>query len=105
MLVNGEKIDIIENENDKNIIFNEMINERSSRVKLCSDREAESGAKRYMKKLGAVGCREFLLKVMYYLPYDIRENILEAATKPWVRTPAHYFTYSAKRELTRRGID
>ena len=58
-----------------------------------------------MKKLEANGCREFLLKVMYYLPYDIRENILEAATKPWVKMPAHYFTYSAKRELAKRGID
>jgi len=72
--------------------------------KLCSDAEAESGAERYIRLLNAPECRLFFLKVMYHLPYDTREQILEAATKPWVKIPKKYFTYSAKRELARFGF-
>ena len=55
------------------------------REKLCSDNEAESGAERYIRLLNAPECREFFLKVMYHLPYEVRERILEAATRPWVK--------------------
>lgn len=107
MLVNGEKLHINENEKDieysfkRNIIFNDR---GISKAKLCSDQEAESGADRYIKLLKAPECREFFYKVMYHLPYEVRERILEAATKEWIKTPKKYFTYCAKKELTRLGF-
>lgn len=109
MLVNGEKLNInenvIENSFKRNFIINDHSNDYRSRVKLCSDREAEDGAERYIRKLNAPGCRDFFIKVMYYLPYDDREKILESATKKWVKKPAHYFTFCAKKELLKRGIE
>ena len=107
MLVNGEKKPI--NENEKDIerflkrTFN-FIDKGSSKAKLCSDKEAESGAERYIGLLHAPECREFFLKVMYHLPYDTRERVLESSTKPWVKAPKKYFTYCAKRELAKLGF-
>lgn len=109
MSVNGEakRINEIENENDiecflkRNIIFNDI---GSRKAKLCSDKEAESGAKRYIRLLDAPECREFFLKVMYHLPYEERERILEASRKPWIKTPKKFFTYCAKRELVKLGF-
>lgn len=107
MLVNGEKLHINENDKDieyflkENINFNDISSKKS---KLCSDKEAESGAERYIKLLDAPECREFFLKVMYHLPYEDRERILEASRKKWIRTPKKYFTYCAKKELSRLGF-
>lgn len=115
MLVNGEKVTVIdnetENENEK-VNVNEgsfkrrfrVNNKKTRKAKLCSDAEAESGAERYIQILNAPECREFFLKVMYHLPYDTREHILEKATRTGVGSPAHYFTYCAKRELTLLGF-
>lgn len=100
MLINGEKANINDIEKDKS--FN--INDNDRRIKLCSDIEAESGAERYIKKLNAPGCREFFIKVMYYLPYDIREGLLESALRPHIKVKSHYFTFCAKKELLKRGI-
>lgn len=109
MLVNGEKMHINENENEtdskNNIFFESNVNDRKyRRAKLCSDNEAESGAERYIRLLKAPDCREFFLKVMYHLPYDTREYLLNKALKAGVEKPAHYFTYCAKRELVRLGF-
>ena len=106
MLVNGKKITINENEKDNGSSLKRNFNfiERgSSRAKLCSDKEAESGAERYIRLLGAPECREFFLKVMYHLPYDTREKLLECANKPWIKSPKKYFTYCAKREMALLG--
>lgn len=73
------------------------------RAKLCSDKEAESGADRYVRLLEAPECWKFFLKVMYHLPYDTREALLVAATKEGIDSPKRYFTYSAKRELEKLG--
>lgn len=105
MLVNGEKMHINEKDNENSLKRNFNFNDRgSSKSKLCSDSEAESGASRYIKLLNAPECREFFLKVMYHLPYEDRERILEAAKKPWIKTPKKYFTYCAKKELVRLGF-
>ena len=101
MLVNGEK-HIIDNESFLKKTSMSLILTR--KAKLCSDKEAESGAERYVRLLNAPECRSFFLKVMYHLPYDNRERILEAATKPWVKTPKKYFTYCAKKELVNLGF-
>lgn len=105
MLVNGEKARINEKDIESflsgNFNFNEL---GTSKAKLCSDKEAESGAKRYIKLLNAPECREFFLKVMYHLPYENRERILEASKRPWVKAPKKFFTYCAKRELARFGF-
>ena len=102
MLVNGEKIDVNDNERFSERKSND--NERVSKAKLCSDREAESGAERYIRILRAPECRKFFLKVMYHLPYDIRESILESSTRPWVRESKKFFTYCAKKELAKLGF-
>ena len=73
------------------------------RAKLCSDKEAESGADRYVRLLEAPECWKFFLKVMYHLPYDIREDLLAAATREGIKCPKKYFTYSARRELEKLG--
>lgn len=104
MLVNGEK-----RINDKDIEDflkrNLNINDNgSNKAKLCSDKEAESGAKRYIRLLNAPECRLFFLKVMYHLPYEERERILEASKKPWIKSQKRFFTYCAKRELARLGF-
>lgn len=77
---------------------------RISKAKLCSDKEAESGAERYIKLLNAPECRLFFLKVMYHLPYDTREHILEASIRPGIDIPKKYFTHCAKRELANLGF-
>ena len=101
MLVNGEKrINEKDIENLKRFNF---IESGSNKAKLCSDKEAESGANRYMRLLNAPECREFFLKVMYHLPYEDRERLLESSTKPWIKAPKRYFTYCAKKELTKIG--
>lgn len=74
-----------------------------SKSKLCSDNEAESGAERYERLLNAPECHRFFLKVMYHLPYETRERILEASRKKWVANPKKYFTYSAKKALAKLG--
>lgn len=105
MIVNGEKKRINENDIESFLKRNfNIIDKGSRKAKLCSDNEAESGADRYIKLLKAPECRAFFLKVMYHLPYDDRERILEAATKPWIKTPKNYFTYCAKRELKNLGF-
>lgn len=103
----GDKIRINDKVIDIDCFLKRNINDivYSKKTKLCSDKEAESGADRYIKKLNAPGCRKFFLKVMYYLPYETREGILESATRDWVKSPSHYFTYSAKKELVKRGIN
>ena len=104
---NGEAKRINEIEKDigssflRNFNFNDM---GSNKAKLCSDREAESGAERFINILNAPECREFFLKVMYHLPYETRENLLAAARKPWIKAPKKYFTYCAKRELAKIGF-
>ena len=103
MLVNGERPKaIIDNENVQRQRIND--NDGLKRKKLCSDKEAENGAERYAKKLNTNGCREFFIKVMYYLPYDTRERLLAMATRDEVTAPSHYFTYVAKKELAKLGI-
>lgn len=112
MLINGEKLVI--NDNDKdiessfkknfNVIDNNVNDGQGHKSKLCSDAEAEEGAERYVRLLNAPECREFFLKVMYHLPYDTRERILETAVKPRIKSPARYFTYCAKRELALLGF-
>ena len=95
--------EIIDNED----FLKENLNDNDqlvSKAKLVSNKEAESGADRYVRLLGAPECRLFFLKVMYHLPYDIRERILEASSKSEVRSPKKYFTYSAKRELAKLGL-
>lgn len=107
MLVNGEKPRINEieiNDKDCSLKGTSISMNMVSKAKLCSDKEAESGAERYANLLNAPECRQFFLKVMYHLPYDIRERILEAATKPWIKIPKKYFTYCAKKELTNLGF-
>ena len=105
MLVNGEKIAINEKDIEKFLKRNFNFNDNcSSRAKLCSDKEAESGAERYIRILNAPECREFFLKVMYHLPYEKREKVLEQSIKSWVRSPKKYFTYCAKRELAKLGF-
>jgi hypothetical protein len=107
MLVNGEKYRI--NDNDFNVnedSFKRNLNDNdrlSSKAKLCSDNEAECGAERFVKILRAPECKKFFLKVMYHLPYNTRENILALATRPSIREPKKYFTYCAKKELTKIG--
>lgn len=76
---------------------------KKGKTKLCSNEEAEAGAERYIRLLRAPECREFFLKVMFYLPYPDRERIYEMSTRPKVASPKHYFTYSAKRALAKRG--
>lgn len=71
--------------------------------KLCSDIEAENGATRYEKKLDAPECHRFFLKVMYHLPYNTRESILEASMRKGIKSPKRYFTYSAKKALEKIG--
>ena len=101
MLINGEQLQINDNE-----VYSKINRQCHCRKKkLCSDKEAESGADRYMKLLGATGCREFLIKVMYYLPYETREHILELALRPSVKRRPQYFTYVAKRELVKSGVN
>jgi hypothetical protein len=107
LLVNREKLHINVNDKDIEYLLKENINDNDRkyrRAKLCSDKEAESSAERYIKLLNAPECRNFFLKVMYHLPYESRERILEASKKEGVRTPKKYFTYCAKRELTRLGF-
>ena len=106
MLVNGEKIAINDKDNvNENFLkgnFND--NEKVLRkAKLCSDTEAESGAERFIRILSAPECRKFFLKVMYHLPYDIRENILSMSIRPSIKSPKKYFTYCAKKELAKIG--
>lgn len=84
---------------------NSMINERKKpKSKLVGLTEAEYGADRLVRKLNAPECRQFFCKVMYYLPANQREIILEYATSGAVKSPKHYFTASAKRELLKLGI-
>ena len=106
MLINGEKLDINDfNGNDSFLKRNFNDNDGcSSKAKLCSDKEAESGADRYIGLLNAPECRLFFLKVMYHLPYDVRERVLESALKPGIRSPKKYFTYSARKELEQLGF-
>lgn len=116
MLVNGKKLLINEidkdkdNDNDTIDIERNFFKEISismketRRAKLCSDKEAESGANRYIKLLNAPECKNFFLKVMYHLPYDTRERILESSVRPWITTPKKYFTHCAKRELENLGF-
>lgn len=110
MLINGEKLNITDKDKDKDKdkdsslknIF--VFDKRISKAKLCSDKEAESGAARYARILNAPESLKFFIKVMYHLPYNVREGLLEASTKPKVDTPKRYFLYCAKRELERRGF-
>ena len=82
-----------------------MINDKGrARRKLTSTSEAESGADRLVQKLNAPECRPFFCKVMYYLPAETRERILEYALQGSVASPKKYFTVSAKRELRKIGI-
>jgi hypothetical protein len=104
MLVNGEKLHINDKDNDLKRRVNININDVPRRSKLCSDKEAESGAERYINILDAPECREFFLKVMYHLPYETREKILEYSVKKWIKSPKKYFTYCAKRELSALGF-
>lgn len=106
MLVNGEKvINDIDNENFLKRKFNDNdIDSIVRKTKLCSEKEAESGAERYTRILNAPECRKFFLKTMYHLPYEVREKILESSTKPKVASPKKYFTYCAKRELAKLGF-
>ncbi|MBR3139043.1 hypothetical protein IKG38_03505 [Candidatus Saccharibacteria bacterium] len=105
MLVNGEKLHINDNDKDIEYFLKENININDvRRSKLCSDKEAESGAERYIKLLNAPECRNFFLKVMYHLPYEDRERILEASRKKGIKVPKKYFTYCAKRELIKLGF-
>lgn len=94
--------------------INEMINETFSKrkfndhcslksMRLCSDAEAEAGADRLIEKLDAPECRLFFIKVMYYIPYDERERLLNIAVRPCIKSPKKYFTFSAKRALARLG--
>lgn len=85
--------------NDRFLKKSSMINEK----KLCSEAEAEAGAERYIRRLNAPECRKFFLKVMYWLPYDDRERILEASTRAHIAAPKHYFTHCARLELAKRG--
>lgn len=107
MLVNGERCHIIDNsfnDNENSLKRNFNDNERVfSKAKLCSDNEAENGAERYIRILDAPECKKFFLKVMYHLPYNIRENLLSLATRPSIKTPKKYFTYCAKKELSKIG--
>lgn len=103
----GEARRINDNDIDKDVFFRKLsmtMIRGDSRTKLCSDKEAESGAERYARLLNAPECQKFFYKVMYYLPYEVRERLLEASTKPTVKVPKRYFTYSAKRELAKRGF-
>lgn len=90
------------NDNERFLKKSSMINDINER-KMCSEAEAEAGAQRYIRKLGAPECRLFFLKVMYWLPYNDRERLLEAATRPNVRSPKRYFTFCAKRALAKYG--
>lgn len=89
------------NVNDKRRIKESMTMIRKR--KLCSDIEAESGAERLEKLLEAPECRRFFIKVMYYLPYDERERILESAIRPGITSPKKYFTHSARKALEKAG--
>ena len=106
MLVNGEKPTINVNDSFNNYYNKDNDNDykRLRKSKLCSDKEAESGAERYIKLLNAPECRLFFLKVMYHLPYDTRERILESAKRKEVEHPKRFFTYCAKRELAKLGF-
>lgn len=100
MRVNGNPI------NDNESFFKRNFNDNDSmrrKAKLCSDTEAESGAERYIRTLNAPECREFFIKVMYYLPYEIRERLLSMAVRPSVQCSKKYFTYCAKKELAKIG--
>lgn len=101
MLINGEKTI---NDNESFLKETSMTMMGTRKNKLCSDNEAESGAERYIRILGAPECRKFFIKVMYYLPYDTREKILELSTRSSIMNPKKYFTYVAKRELAKVGF-
>ena len=83
-----------------------MNNERKAKPKrkLVETAEAESGADRLIRKLDAPECRPFFCKVMYYLPADTRETILEYAMRDGITSPKRYFTKSARRELCKVGV-
>lgn len=92
------------NDNERFLKKSSMtMNNNNGRKKLCSDQEAESGAMRYVKKLNAPECYRFFLKVMYHLPYDTRENILECSLRRQIKAPKKYFTHAAKSELKKLG--
>lgn len=103
MLINGEKLP--HKDKDKDLLLKEKsLSLRKSKTKLCSDKEAESGAERLMHILGATDSQQFFLKVMYHLPYETRERILEYSTRPGIKSQKGYFLYCAKRELERLGL-
>lgn len=105
MFINRERRYYKDKDKDKDCFLkrNILVLEKS-RAKLCSDKEAESGAERLVRALKAKDSREFMLKVMYHLPYDTRERILESSLKPGVNNPKRYFLYCAKKELDRLGL-
>lgn len=95
-------------ESVKDIIVNEfkekyLKNSMTMKKKLCSDKEAENGAERYIRIFDAPECRLFFLKVMYHLPYEEREDICAAARREKIKCPKKYFTYCAKRALSKYG--
>ena len=92
------------NDNDKErFLKKKSMTMIRGRRKLCSDAEAEMGAERYERKLNAPECHQFFLKVMYHLPYEDRERILEYSQRAGITSPKRYFTYSAKKALAKLG--
>lgn len=69
----------------------------------CTDEQAESGALRLERKLDAPECHRFFLKVMYYLPDSIREELLAYSMRDGISSPKRYFTHSARKALYKLG--
>lgn len=61
-----------------------------------SIKRADRIADRLVDRLKAPECRPFFCKCAYALSENDIESILEAATRPEIRTPKKYFTRTAK---------
>lgn len=65
--------------------------------------EAEAKARFLTQRLNAPDYYKFYLKCVYHLSEAEIQQALEAATRPYVRCPARYFSTSAKKLLVAKG--
>ena len=93
----------------RSLIINESMKEDKPVEKLCNTNripaiEAERRAYRLVEKLNAPDCYKFYLKCVYHLSEAEIENSLEVSTRPGIKSPARYFSTTAKKLLTAKGF-
>lgn len=97
------------NEVKQSLTINESMNRGGAVEKLCktnkiSAQEAECKARFLAQRLNAPNCYKFYLKCVYHLSEAEVQQALEAATRPYVKCPAKYFSTAAKRLLEKKGL-